>query len=345
MNFSHVDQLDQLSISSDSPSMVEDLVMQAILDTPYEPSTLTIGQGKKGKREPLSNWWKFTWNNYHKTTDWTEEMQAVYDAALWFVAQEEVGENGTPHLQGAVQFPSRVRPNEKGFLRSADLQDWDEATQGPKPVPWWQPLHPTRKTKAKKGKGGRASAKDYLDAFWYCLKDDTRKEGGRRWHKGCPRPLQRVSKAELRPWQKRIFESVEQPCERDDRKIRWYWEETGNIGKTFLVKAMFDSGLNVICVGGQAKDAIYAIGAKIQAEECGPDVIIFDIPRCCESNVSYRAMEELKNGIAFQSKYESQSLRFNTPHVLVFSNGPPPEPERLSEDRWVIKELVGLETL
>lgn len=265
------------------------------------------------KREPIRKTWVFTWNNHHLLENWEDCVEALMAKAVQFAAQEEVAPStGTRHLQGAAVFAKPTRPTEAGLLPSGV---------------WWQMMK-----------------KKPREALLYCLKEDTRMAEGRQWQKGCPRvprPLERVLRSELRPWQERIFALVEKPCPRDDRTIRWYWEPNGNVGKTFLVKCLIDSGLSVVQVAGKAADLMYFVAEYHKANYEGPDIVVIDIPRVNHNGISYSGIEAVKNGLVASTKYECRNVRMNTPHVLVFANEEP-EREKLSHDRWVVKELVGL---
>lgn len=67
--------------------------------------------------------------------------------------------------------------------------------------------------------------------------------------------------------------------------------------------------------------------------------IIFDIPRNHGGNISYDTLECIKNGMVCNTKYETGVKLFNPPHVIVFANELPSDTEKLSADRWIIKEL------
>lgn len=68
--------------------------------------------------------------------------------------------------------------------------------------------------------------------------------------------------------------------------------------------------------------------------------IMLDIPRANNGNVSYASLESIKNGLVCNHKYETGTKVFNSPHVVVFANFPPVEPDKLSSDRWHIENLM-----
>lgn len=117
----------------------------------------------------------------------------------------------------------------------------------------------------------------------------------------------------------------------DPRTIYWFWDKEGNTGKSSFSK--YCAVNHKACVFGSCagKDIAYALPED-------PKVIIFDFPRTMEDYVNYGAIEQVKNGLMFSSKYESKTKVFNTPHVVVFCNFKP-ELDKMSKDRWIIKEI------
>lgn len=137
----------------------------------------------------------------------------------------------------------------------------------------------------------------------------------------------------LRPFQKEIVEIIKGPV--DDRKIYWYWEETGHVGKSYFTKHLCMK-YRALAINGQKKDIMFAVTEWLKVEDL--KICIYDIPRKQGNKVSYSLVEEIKNGLFFSGKYESGMTMFNSPHLIVFSNSPP-DTSNLSEDRWVVKEI------
>lgn len=70
---------------------------------------------------------------------------------------------------------------------------------------------------------------------------------------------------------------------------------------------------------------------------------MFNLARSLEDAVSYQAIEQLKDGVCFSSKYEARLKSFPPPHVIVFANFAPKleadvkSKGKLSKDRiWLI---------
>lgn len=163
----------------------------------------------------------------------------------------------------------------------------------------------------------------------YCAKD------GDTVSYGYPKPIIVIEK--LRPWQQQIMDDIiTKPI--NPRKVYWYWESDGNIGKSAFVKYCVVKHNALFCDGGKKSDIINLVFNN-DMDEC--NLIIWDIPRCNLGSISYSALESIKNGLVCNTKYETGTKVFNPPHIIVFANTPPEEPEKLSKDRWVITELIN----
>lgn len=152
-----------------------------------------------------------------------------------------------------------------------------------------------------------------------------------RW--GYPKTIKIIS--DLRPWQLKIEKLI--LSEPDERKIFWIWEEVGNIGKSALVKYLVVKYNCLFCQGGKESDIMNLV---FKSDMDKSNCVLFDIPRSHKGNVSYSALENIKNGLVCNTKYETGYKVFNAPHVICFANYPPAKPEELSDDRWVI-EYIG----
>jgi len=152
-----------------------------------------------------------------------------------------------------------------------------------------------------------------------------------------PTPVNLISA--LRPFQAAIEQIYF--TEPDDRKIYWFWETTGGIGKSAFVKYMVVKHGCLFCDGGKKSDLINLV-YNADMDNCR--AIIWDLPRNTKGSISYSTLESVKNGLVCNTKYETGNKVFNSPHIFVFANYPPDDTDKLSADRWVIKDLRdGLE--
>lgn len=99
---------------------------------------------------------------------------------------------------------------------------------------------------------------------------------------------------------------------------------------------MYVNHHSVICNGGSAKDiACILKNLKDQGKDLNVMfTFIMNVPRSTE-NISYKAIESVKDGCITSAKYESCTLIFNRPHMWVFSNEKPVM-NKISKDRWCI---------
>lgn len=244
-------------------------------------------------RVSASKFWCFTFNNFKSHNFTCEEVGSLLSKVGKYHFGEEVGEKGTPHLQGFIQLFKKGRPSE--LVKIPEIH-W-EKTNGS----YQQNINYTKK-----------SGKVFTNMD--IVKDP-------------------MDELEFLPWQKTIIDIISK--EPDSRKIHWFWEEYGGVGKTTFSKHLHLK-YNALYVCGKSSDIKYAITSlKVK-----PKIVILDITRSTEhqDKVSYQALEEVKNGIFFNTKYESGMCVFNTPHVIVFSNFYPNE-EMLSKDRWDINNI------
>lgn len=243
----------------------------------------------------------FTYNNYKP-----EHIQIIETTFLQFkkidkfVFQEEIGEQGTPHLQGSVWFKTKTR--------------WEELK-----LPFGNRM------RWSKMRNEEACIK-------YCQKSDTAKPDTTPHIFGFPKPIKIIEN--LRPFQQDIENLFH--TEPDGRSVNWYWEATGCIGKSALCKYMYVKHKCCIVRGGKLSDIMNII-FNTDMDECR--MIIFDIPRGTGGHVSYTSLEAILDGLITNTKYETGCKVFNPPHVVCLANFPPDDLSKLSQDRWNIKEI------
>ena len=242
--------------------------------------------------------WCFTLNNY--TDEIISSIVPTFcNNCKTAFFSKEVGESGTPHLQGYCEFSKKVRPLS---IFKSTLFHWEKA----------------RGT--------------FMDNYEYCTKDAplSFKYGN------VPSPIKTIKPCNFYTWQKKVYDIVMKPP--DDRTIHWFYERHGNRGKSALCKYLCVHH-NTLCVSGKATDCFYAIQQwMLKHNGCAPDCIIFDIPRCNIDYVSYLAIEKIKDGCFFSGKYEGGMVVFNPPHIICFANEKPCI-EQLSSDRWRIVKI------
>jgi len=149
---------------------------------------------------------------------------------------------------------------------------------------------------------------------------------------GYPKPIKLI--VPDRYWQKEIIDII--TSEPNERTVHWYWEAKGGSGKSSFVKYCVVNHAAIFMSEGKYADIMYHVS---QFDMDKHNLIMIDVPRSNGNHVSYKALEDLKNGLIFHSKYESGQKVFNSPHIFIFSNEEPDQGQ-LSADRWHIHKIV-----
>lgn len=243
----------------------------------------------------------FTWFGYNLDSEDFKKFLEFLDfkCVKYAFQEEECPKTKRMHLQGILKLHKKERDTSFGL---------------PKEI-HWEAVHNEDK------------------ATRYCLKSLTR--SGKQWTKGVPKPLRDPMEGlELRPWQRDILDTLAQ--EPDSRTIHWYWEPYGNAGKTTFAKHLCMK-YGAIFVDGPGKDLKYTL-ASVLDEKGELPVVIFGFPKMAEEYIPYGAMEQVKDGMFHNSKYEGKMCLFNPPHIFVFCNFAP-DTTKMSLDRWHVVQI------
>lgn len=244
----------------------------------------------------------FTINNY-KDEDIKSIKSYLSTKASKFVFGEEVGESGTPHLQGYMEFKNSTK--------------WSTLCNG---------CEAFKRAWATKAKGSLNNNYAY-----------TSKDG--KFHYGGFEPKKVNYKEDIEEfyeWEKEILNIIANPP--DKRSIHYFWEEAGCAGKTTFQKYLFTHYPNVVVLSGKATDMKNGIVQYMNGGKETPDIVLINIPRCSQDFVSWEGIESIKDMFFFSGKYEGGMVCGMCPHVLVFANEPP-NLSKLSDDRWVVREI------
>lgn len=244
----------------------------------------------------------FTLNNPNDTAI-SDIIEKCENRNYFYCIGNEVGEQGTPHLQGYIEFPN--------------------------PKLWQTCINLLPGAHIIRCKGTRKQN------LIYCKKD-----GDFRCNFPVPleeQVLAEYASVEWRPWQQEVLDMyVTTP---DNRSVHWYTDILGNNGKSFLTRYLVVKE-NVLVANGKKCDVFHQVAKRLENEdEQKPfKMVILDIPRHQQEFTNYGLLEELKNGLIVSGKYEGGTFVFPSPHVVVMSNSHP-DWTKFSNDRWIHKEL------
>jgi hypothetical protein len=270
----------------------------------------TRGGNTKTPRVKKYRRYCFTLNNYG-----TEDIKVLetFFSQGKYIFGEEIGPLcGTPHLQGYVEYKNPV-----SFQKMKEVN---------------------KKIHIEPAKGDRYSN------IKYCGKD--KKYFTNFLDDEMKRPID-PEEEELaileeilsKPftWQQDILNLIKE--EPDRRTIHWFWEPSGNSGKSTLCKYL-GMKYNALSIPSKAQDAYHQI-IKAKEEKRLPKIIIIDVPRSSLDFINYQAIENIKNGFVTCGKYEGGTAYFKPPHVIIFANEEPIK-EKMSSDRWHIERIVPI---
>lgn len=302
----------------------------------------------------------WTYNNYAESSVTLIKGLVGKCGIKYICFGREVGESGTPHLQGYMQanhdmfarFKKAFEANihmekQKGDSKQAKdycEKDGDffeagayEHIESPKKRQGARKDHDEVKELISQGK----SYQEIVDTnFGYAAKY------GRFIKEQVSAQMQKNGKASLlaeyegvswKPWQQALLDILEEePCK---RKIHWIWEPTGNVGKSWFAKYCALTKSALVLESGKKMDMAYIYAQK-------PTKIVFvDLSRTTAPvegkdflHGMYSLCENLKNGHMMSTKYESVSLLFGVPHVVVFANWEP-DYTKWSADRYNVVRI------
>lgn len=152
------------------------------------------GRGNTISRPNPAKRWSFTLNNYTEME--YSELKEILGSKGSYIMGREVGEQGTPHIQGYVNFHEKCRP--LSVCKNKRIH--------------WEKCKGTEDDNIK-----------------YCSKDNNYETNIK-----IKRPVKVLEESQLYDWQKKVIQII--CSEPDDRKIFWFWEPKGCAGKTTFCK-------------------------------------------------------------------------------------------------------------
>jgi hypothetical protein len=279
--------------------------------------------------------WCFTLNNYND-----ENINAIDSIdCLYVVYGKEVGENGTPHLQGTICFALK-----KAFQKVKDLLTGNPHLESTKKL--IESITYCKKDgnfvergEIPAGAGTRSDLNEFKEAVKanpHITLSEVRemfadvyatKERFCKQYINDHRPIPVMDAHPLRIWQQELNNLLLLPP--DKRTVFFVVDYKGDSGKSWFAhhyNSLHD--FTQVLLPGKKDSQVHVLSGQAR-------VIFFDCPRSKTEHIQYDLFEELKNGYVFAQKYESTLLRFEVPHVVVMMNEDP-DMTKLSRDRYHI---------
>jgi len=291
----------------------------------------------------------FTINNYSDAEIAHLDTLGSGQRIQYLIYGREVGQNGTPHLQGFVIFSTSIRfTNAK---RHIGLRAWiagavgtsDQASEYCKKDGQYREYGEIPRNAGKRNDWeafkewvlelgrvpterelinfntslyARYSKKCYAIANAYLSSPDLVGEGEPRFG-----------------WQTRVAGLVESENP-SPRRIHFVVDPEGGKGKSWICRwalSKHPDKVQILRIG-KRDDLAYAIDETKR-------VFIFDIPREQMTYLQYSVLESLKDQMIFSAKYESSLKVLRNPVQVIVMSNEKPDLTQLTEDRYNVIEI------
>lgn len=156
------------------------------------------------------------------------------------------------------------------------------------------------------------------------------RKGGVYWTSEDNPAIRQMRFGALRPAQKLALSVLESTT---DREVMVWVDHTGNVGKSWLCGALYERGL--ACIVPPTIDTIKGVMQWVASGYRGEPYIVIDIPRSWKwSEQLYVAIESIKDGLVYDTRYTAKLKNIRGVKVMVMTNNDP-KLDKLSLDRWV----------
>lgn len=301
------------------------------------------GNGSRAKR------WCFTLNNW--TAPEVQHLSTLVEngSATFLIFGREIGEQGTPHLQGYVEWNAAIRlttcKNRLGSARfHVEVARGDAAAN----ITYCTKENDFEEfgERPAAGQGRRSDLERFYDWADEFTADNGRPPDTPEIAQQFPTVLTKYRNVpsivrlradrvlffpdpQPRNWQLDLERRLDGPA--DDRKIFFIVDRDGNRGKSWFAKWYFQNhrqDTQLLSIG-KSTDLAHVVRSSTR-------VFIFDVPRGSMQYLQLQVLEAMKNQWVFSPKYTSMTKTLqHVPHVLVLCNEHPDVcATRMTADRY-----------
>ena len=144
-----------------------------------------------------------------------------------------------------------------------------------------------------------------------------------------------INNVQLRVWQQQLMQMMTTPS---NRQVIWICGKKGNEGKSWFQSYLetFYGYARVVRLDlrNKTSNILHALSKRpLQTT----DIFLFNDTRASDlSDQNYAVLEQIKDGCAISSKYNSTVLTFKIPNILIIFSNVQPMTSNLSQDRWKV---------
>ena len=306
----------------------------------------------------------FTLNNYAPAHELKLQGAIGQVGVTYIVYGREVGEQGTPHLQGYLQsnqknkerFHSKlgvfVTPQQRTATNAMEYCKKDgnffEAGEFNASIKGTMEKSQGKRSDLEAVKARIANGESYEEIA------EAEFDTAARFHQFIKERVQardsmkqlstlrlQYESSVLRPWQQALLDVCEETA--CPRKIHWIWEDVGNMGKSWMAKYLLAMKDACYLTYGKKADLAYIFAQK------PTKIVVINLSRTSASDDEeknrkhhldglYGLAEDLKDGVLLSGKYQSVTKIFQVPHVIFFANFEP-DYSKWSGDRYNVMKL------
>jgi hypothetical protein len=289
-------------------------------------------------------YWVFTLNNYSdEDTERINQLVSIEgNNIIYLIYGKEIGESGTPHLQGFLALSKKTRLTSVKNLIGSNPH-LEQCRSPYKAIEYCKKdgdIYEFGTIPSNMGQGSRSDLNDFKEAV---KSGEINRKRLREEHSECAAkyphffekyindnmPEVEIPEFEFRPWQRELDQILQQQPDR--RQVIFIVDINGNSGKSWFAdyyQKKYDEKCQIL-TPDRRNDMAYAVRIGIRW-------LFLDAPRSKQSdNIMYDFLENMKDGRIFSPKYDSHMKRFDPLHVVVCMNEFP-DMTKLSRDRYKI---------
>ena len=152
------------------------------------------------------------------------------------------------------------------------------------------------------------------------------------------KPTIDIKDVHLRPWQQTLTKMISTPTE---RTVFWIIGSKGNEGKSWFQGYLetFYGYARVVRLelSNTSSNILHALSKRPLSTT---DIFLFNDTRgTSDVSQNYSILENIKDGCAISTKYNSEIIKFKTPNTVVVFTNNKPDTSRLSSDRWRVYSI------